>query len=362
MTGSKRMTMMGPLGAVMLAAVLGACSEHADPERHDTPPKPVRVAPVQPTDAARSFYLTGTTRAAQRATLAFQISGNLASRPVQLGQHVAAGDVIATLDNPGAKPRVAAARARLAETETRLAQARRDAERVQRLSDHGAATEEELEQARATRDALAAGRDNARAQLRSASRTLDDTRLTAPVAGTIEKLFFESGEFVPAGRPVAALSGSGVMEVEIGVPENLLDEVEIGQKTELRLPLLNNRKLSGTVTEFAASALGPGQLFPAVITLDAGDGLRAGLTVEWRLHASEPRELTVPVAAVASPGGGNAPRVYRVVDGKARAVPVRLGAVIGERVIIEGDLAAGQPVIVLGLNNLTDGRAVAVLH
>ncbi len=346
-----------------LIAVITACaqSDQAAPAKPQSHVKTVRVAPVERADAARSFALTGVTRAAERASMAFQVSGNLDKRTVDLGDEVEAGDLIATLSNPSAKPQVSAARARVAELETRLAQARRDEQRVQSLFDQSAATREEIEQTRAQRDALQATLNNGQAQLSLAQRILGENRLTAPVAGVVEHIFFEPGEFVPAGRPVAAISGSGVMEVEIGVPENLINDIEIGQPAKLRLPLFDDRKIQGRVSELASAAGGAGQLFQVVITLDEGQNLRAGLTVEWAVQSSRPDQLMVPIAAVVSPGGGAGARVYRVVNGKAQAVPVKLGTIVDERVVVEGDLSDGELVIVVGLNNLADGRAVEVL-
>ncbi|MAA73649.1 MAG: efflux transporter periplasmic adaptor subunit [Salinisphaeraceae bacterium] len=346
------------------AGFLTACGESAgqsEPASHPATAKPVRVAPVTRTDTLRQYALTGVTRAANRATLAFQVSGNLSKRPVNIGDRVEPGQLIAELSNPEAGPQADAARARLSELNTRLAQAERDLTRVENLFEQEAATRQELESARASRDALQASRDNARAQLSRSTRTLDETRIKSPVEGTVDRVLFEPGEFVPAGQPVVSLSGGGLTEVEIGVPENLIDSVEVGQPATLRLPLFEGRTVSGRVSEFASASTGAGQLFPVVITLDAGQSLRAGLTVEWLLDATQPQRLTVPVTAVVSPGGSGQPRVYRVVDGRATAVPVKLGAIMDENVIVEGELEAGQSIIVAGLNNITDGRPVEVL-
>ena len=68
------------------------------------------------------------------------------------------------------------------------------------------------------------------------------------------------------------------------------------------------------------------------------------------------------MAAVASPGGGGSPRVYRVVNGKAQAVTVRLGTIVDDKVVVEGDLEPGQLLVVVGLNNLADGRPVEILQ
>jgi multidrug efflux pump subunit AcrA (membrane-fusion protein) len=81
---------------------------------------PVRVAEVAAADQAEMLHFAGSARARQRASLTFQVGGTLASRPLQLGQAVAAGDVLATLYNPQLEPARDAARARLAELQLQV--------------------------------------------------------------------------------------------------------------------------------------------------------------------------------------------------------------------------------------------------
>lgn len=349
------------LGLVLLVA---ACSNTDDAQGDAHPAikgKSVRVAPVRKNDHARVFSLTGTTRAASRARLAFQVSGTLASRSVKIGSKVEKRDLIARLNQPELGPAATAAKADVRQLSTQLAQAQRDLSRVQKLVAKDAATRQELENARAQRDTLSAKLASGRAQSTRAQNSAGELRLTAPIAGTIEQVFFEPGEFVAAGQPVVALSGAGALEVKIGVPENLLDDVAVGDKAMLTLPFFSDRKIEGTVSQLARATQGPGQLFAAVITLEPNAHLHAGMSVDWRIEAKPSPSLMVPATAVASPGGTNAPRVYRVRDGIATAVPVVPGEIVGENVLVTGDLAVGDSVVSVGLNNLSSGRTVRVL-
>lgn len=342
--------------SMVLAACGGEPREEAAPVTHAHPVEAGRVAAV---DTGRDFALTGVTRAADRAQLAFRVSGRLAERLVDLGDEVAKGDLIARLEQPELRPAAAAARAQAEQLATELAQAGRDLKRVRDLHARQAATRQELESAESRRDALAAALRRARAEAERSERLLAETELLAPVAGTVEQVYFERGEFVPAGRPVVGLSGGGALEVEIGLPETLLSEVAVGDEARLSLPLLGGGAL-GRVTELAAAAPGPGRLFPAVIALERVPPLRPGVTVAWHLRSRGGERLTVPVAAIASTGGRSRSRVFRVDNGIVSAVPVTLGMVVGERVVVEADLAPGDRVVTLGLDGLVDGRAVEV--
>lgn len=361
---SKNSRILQGLTAAIIVCALGACSSAADnggAGADSTKPKSVRIATVKRNDTARVFSLTGVTRAASRAQLAFQVSGRLAERPVNIGSEIDKGDLIARLTQPGLKPAAEAAKAGAQRLATQRAQAQRDLRRVQQLVRQDAATRQELENARSRRDALAAQLAEARARSTQASNQADELRLASPLAGTVEQVNFEPGEFVPAGRPVVSLSGASALEVEIGVPERLLTTVAPGDPVTLTLPFFDNREVQGTITQLASAAQGPGQLFTAIITLADGSGLRPGLSVNWRLESPPDQRLMIPATAVASPGGTDAPRVYRVADGSAHAVAVTLGEIVGENVLVTGDLDVGDRVVTVGLSNLGDGRDVRIL-
>lgn len=316
----------------------------------------VRVAPVTPADGMSQLAFSGVTRAAERGELTFQVAGTLSSRAA-IGDDFAAGDALAELYNPQFGPAVDAARQQLAEARAAAEQAERDLVRVRDLQAEGAATTEELEQVRSAAERARAARSAAAARLAEARRLADETRLIAPFAGTVTQVFAERGEFVSPGQPVLAVSGSGRLEVEIALPESLILARSVGEPVTVRLPFVD-QTTTGRVAEIARAAPGAGRLFPVVVSINA-DGLRGGLTAEVLITPERPDALTVPVRAVVDPGSGE-PRVFLLDDDTARRVPVTVGDIIGERVIVTGNLAGGDTVIVSGLARLIDGQRVAV--
>lgn len=354
------------IGAGLLS-IAGGCSP-AEPEQKQSQTqslKRVRTAEAQRLAGIQELRFSGLTRAVKRARLTFQVSGRLASRPVDIGQQVGRGQLIARLDNPQLQPSARAAAARVDELKARLAQAQRDVERVEKLYAEKAATKEELEQTRAQRDALKASLDTAQAQSREAGQLYGETTLQAPFAGVVEQVFLEPGEFVPSGQPVVEISGAGELEAEFGIPENLIDELAVGDAVSLRFPFLDDAEVRGTVDRFAGASSRVGRLFPVVVRLDeaalVGRELRPGLTVELIMPVAGQAALTVPIDAVADPAGG-APRVYVVDAGRAERRDVQVGELVNERVVVSGDLTEGDKVVVVGLSGLTDGQQVDVIE
>jgi multidrug efflux pump subunit AcrA (membrane-fusion protein) len=84
------------------------------------------------------------------------------------------------------------------------------------------------------------------------------------------------------------------------------------------------------------------------------------MAAEVLFEVSATEELSVPVAAVVSPGSSRA-KLFVVRDGRAREVGVKLGELRGERVLVQGELAPNEQVVVAGHTRLADGDRVEIL-
>ncbi len=343
---------------VLAVAVLGlvGCRTNAPESGAASQAVPIRVAAVSSDERAQALRFAGVARARQRANLTFQVGGTLATRPLEIGQQVAAGEVLATLYNPQLEPARDAARARLAELQAQSAQARRDVQRTEQLFERGVLSQADQEQQRARLQALEAGVRNARAALQQSEQMNSETRLRAPFDGSIDALLVEPGEFVAAGQPVVQLAAGRGLEVEVMVPASLLQGLEVGAT----LPVwssLEARQWEGRVAEVGRGAGFGSSLYPLVVSLPEG---RAGDAVEVGLQPAGAQQLSVPLAAVMRSAQGLS--VFRVVDSRAERVAVTVAGFAGEQALLSGDaLAVGDQVVYAGLSRLADGDAVELL-
>lgn len=346
------------LAIVFISGCRGGGNETA--ENAENAPVFVRVAPVTGGQVEEiPLRFSGIVRAAQRATLTFQVSGTLKERPVELGQMVKPGDVLARLYNPALEPARDSAAARLEELRTQFDQAQREWERSSRLHQRGVVSEQALEQIAARRDALRASMATAEASLAEATRLLEESVLKAPFAGQVEALLVEPDEFVAAGQPVMRLSSPLGREVEVRVPAHLLSHVRVGQELPVWLVQDRNRKpATGTVVEVAQGSSIRGELHPVLVSLPP-NSLSSGEPVEVGIAPVRESAITVPLLAVVRDSTGTS--VFRVRDGMAERVPVEVDRVIGERVMVHpGALSPGDQVVYAGMTRLVDGDIVEV--
>jgi multidrug efflux system membrane fusion protein len=349
------------LGLAFLGGALGlwAWPDPQEPAQDQRKASPVRAATVEAATTTRSVRFSGVTRAARRGALSFPVPERLSRREVEVGDHVRKGQPLAALESQRFQNAKDAALATVAELEVRLEQAERDRRRVERLASVKAATGEELEHVVAGSDAVRAGLDAARAQLADAQRLLDEATLEAPFAGTITAVMLEPGEMAQPGAPVVEISGDGAIELRVEVPESVAPGLREGQPASVELPFAR-RNASGRIRSVARAAVGPGRLFPVIVTLDPAPALVAGMAAELVLETAAAQALAVPLRAVVNPGSSQ-PAVFVIRDGRARRVPIELGDLSGDRVTVNGELSLGEQVVVAGNTQIADGDPVEVL-
>lgn len=323
-------------------------------------PRKVQLAPVEWSAGQRSFRAFGLTRPRDHAALSFTVPGRVKKRLVDVGDRVTQGDLLVQLDAKAYQhgARIASASAEQARAQLSLTQSEHS--RISQLSTAQALSTAQLEGATTALAAAHAGREAARAQLREARRHVREADLRAPFAGVIVALPIQPGEYALPGQPVVVLSGDGELEVEVEVPGRIADRLRRDVDVTVRLALDGERELKARVAS-VASATSQSGLFPVRLVLtEQAAGVRPGAAVEVLLQTQEPRELTVPAAAVVAPSGVDA-SVFRVRDGVASAVPVGLGAMFGSRIGVRGDLEPGDQVVVTGYIGLVSGERVEAL-
>ena len=159
----------------------------------------------------------------------------LVSVGVTRGQHVAAGDEIARLDDALARAEVAATQAAIAGATARTRIAGEELERARRLERESVASRQALDRARAEHDQAAALLREAEARLEAASKRLADLRVVAPVPGVVDQIPFDAGERVPAGAVLAVLLADGPPWVRVWLPERALASVAPGTPAQVRI-------------------------------------------------------------------------------------------------------------------------------
>jgi membrane fusion protein, multidrug efflux system len=347
---------------VVVALLLAGCGDAATAAQSPEM-KPVRVVTgdARPAPVTRTVTFYGVTRSASRGALSFTVPGRLAKRPVEAGQKVKAGQVIAELDASQYVNAVAAATATLADIDANLEQLARDITRAEKLKSGAAASAEELEKVTTAESSLRAKRLAAEAQKAEAERMVRESRLVARVAGEVTAVMAQPGEFMGPGMPVVAFAATSGLEAEIDLPEAFTGLLHVGDVVTVRFPLVPEAKpITGTLTSVGEASPGIGRLFPALVSLATAPHALPGLTVEIVTTIPAEGGVLIPAAAVVNPTGQN-PSAFVVEGGRALRKRLQLIRLAGADAIVKGELVVGAPVVTLGQLSLIDGDPVDVV-
>ncbi len=349
--------------------------------------KDVQVVAVRAADGRPPALLqaSGYVTPRRRATVAAKITGRVVHVDAEEGTPVAAGHVLARLDDAEARRRVDAslaeqkvAGAQLADLEVNLRLAQVEERRAQKLRDEGVGSDQALDAARTQAESLAARLALAREQVRASGsavaitrQDLDNCTVRAPFAGIVVSKDAQVGEMV---SPISAGGGftrTGIativdmasLEVEVDVNESFIARVVPGQRVEAILDAYPEWKIPARVRTVIPTADRQKATVKVRIAFDALDpkilpdmGVKVAFLGEAEDAVPAGRAL-VPKTAVGEADG--AAFVFLVEDGKARRREVRAGAEHGaDREVLSG-LAPGEKVVA-NAAGLAEGDRVAV--
>ena len=263
------------------------------------------------------------------------------------GDAVNKGTVIAQLENDVIRENL-----RIAETD--LAKAQKDVERFQKLSASGAVTMRELEE---TQAALR----NVESRIAELKDQLANTTVASPVAGVIDKDYFEEGTLLTAGSPVADIVDNQSLKMKISVTEKDVLKLRKGDKTLITSDIYPGKTFQGTV-EVIAPKGNDTYSYAVELKLERGGELKSGMYATASFNTDESAEKTTVINRKAIVGGMKDPSMFVVRDNRAYKIPVQLGTVNHDLAEITQGISPGDLVVVSGQINLKEGSEVTIIR
>ena len=201
-------TTRAALAGAMLAlsvAVLSACSGQAN-EAAQAPPPEVGVAPVLVRNVSQWDEYSGRIEAVESVDLRPRVSGYIERVNFREGQEVKKGDVLFTIDSRSYRAALAQAQAQLARARSQAQPGRSEAERARKLSELQAIATETYEQRRSAAAVAQAELQAAQAAVTAARLNLEWTQVRAPIDGRAGRALVTAGNLVSAGDAASVLT------------------------------------------------------------------------------------------------------------------------------------------------------------
>jgi membrane fusion protein (multidrug efflux system) len=307
-------------------------------------PIAVEVAKVRAARTSTDIRAIGSLQSDETVQLAPEIAGRVSEIDFVEGTKVKSGDVLVRLDD-------ALAKAEVKDTEARLSFAEANNERARQLSRTGNVTER-------SRDEAVTNLETARAAVELARTRLDKHLLRAPFDGTAGVRRVSVGAFVAVGTPVVNIEKIDRLKVDFTVPEIYLTAISAGQTVDVTVDAIPGRVFPGTIYAIDPQLDVNGRALKVRAVIDNQDlVLRPGLFARVLIKGAVKRDVVmVPESAILPRAGDHF--VFRVEEGTARQVRVKLGERSGGEVEIADGLSAGDTIVTAGQHKLRDGAAV----
>lgn len=339
----------GGYGVLYLTGIIGSSddSQSQETQRRKRGSRnnsvPVIVERVKSSWAVDKIQAIGNGLAKRSITLSPKVSGIIAQIDFTAGQHVKTGDVIAKLDDAHEKIAVQLA-------EEKLVDARRTLKRNLSLLPSKAVPA-------ATVDTARTAVKTAELELQKAKQALADRSIVAPFDGVLGIPQVDLGDRVSETTAVASLDDRSVIVVEFEAPEIYHKRLAIGHKIDAASPGFRGQHFIGKIVEIDSrvdKTTRSVKIRAELPNLD--DRLRAGMSFMVSLTLQGGEYPTIAELALLWERDGA--YVWRVTNGKAEKVKVSVVKRVAGRVLVDGDLAEGQLVIVEGTQRLRPDRPV----
>ena len=345
--------------AGLLTEIFITSCTHTDQTKQTPAPVNVKVISLNAGESnSGTITYSGTIASSKAIDLSFQVGGTITSIPVENGQAVAKGQLLAALDETTYRNQYNA----------QLAQAKLAQENYQRVLEvfkKGSIAEIKMLEARSQYD-------QANSAAKATYQNIAHTRIFAPRAGYIGNKRIETGATASPGVPVLQLIDISSVEVAVPVPEAEINQYHKGDRANVTIEALSNKKIEGSISEVAVLASAGSPNYTVKIRLNNNDKqLKPGMackvsfanaTTTTATPDSLSKQLIIPAQAVQVDMNGKNFVYVASADGKnAVRKEIQTGSLYNNGIAVTNGLAGSDQLIISGYHKLTANSPIQII-
>lgn len=346
------------LSVFTTALILASCSEKP-PVVEDI--RPVRAMQISSAGAENMVELAGDIQPRYESRLGFRVGGKVIARQVEIGSVVKRGQLLMQIDPRDLQLSQSQANASVNAAASNLSLAKAELERYRELRQKNFVSQAVLDAKEAAYKSALANHEQSNAALNIASNQNSYANLVADADGVVTALQAEAGQVVAAGTPVVQLARTGEKEARISIPEDQVELVRQVKEMQVRIWANQALVLRGQLRELSPVADPATRTYTAKISIpNAPPEVRLGMTATVSFITKANKNLIrLPLTALLNEK--NQTSLWVIENGVVKSVPVQVGGVMGNEVVIASGVNAGQMIVTAGVNTLRPGQKVKVL-
>lgn len=333
--------------------ILAACTPTVEEVQEDVV-RPAKLIEITTTSNVQTLRSPAIIQASQSSDLTFQVGGEITSLSVVEGQEVRKGAIIARLNQRAYRNEVSQAK-------TAFDAAKIEFDRAERLLAGNAIARSVYEQRESQLDV-------ARAQLDTANKAIEDTILRSPFSGVIAAKHAKKFQNVQPLEKIVTLQTTGAAEAEVQIPSSMV--AQSGRfsftDTSVLLDSAPEQKIPATFLSIGTQADPATRTYTVKYGFTPPEGLNIlpGMTATVQVTATiqddnkSVEQIRVPLGAILSEGEA---QFIWVVDKETMTVTRReisVGPSIGEALVVETGLQAGETIVGAGASYLHEGQKI----
>ncbi|MDD9302975.1 MAG: efflux RND transporter periplasmic adaptor subunit [Desulfobacter sp.] len=301
---------------------------------------------ISPQEVVEKISLPGVAKPWISLNLVTEVRGKIVTKQVEEGMTVKKGDVLAIIDTRDYQHNYDSA---LASYETALTNQKRS----KALSEKQFITQSQL-------DDVQTRVKTTKAAVNLARLNLDRCTIRSPMAGVVDRVFIEYGNFLDAGDPVAAILEMDRLKIEVGIPESDVSAVRKLSQFDMQFDALDKKTVTGDYHYLYKTTDSMARLYNLEIRVDNPDleilpDMFARVSI---VKNHEPQGLAVPIYSLVTQN--NETGVFVENKGEVAFRPVTTGFQDGWKILVSKGLEPGERVVVVGHKIIENGESVKV--
>ncbi|MDC7999149.1 efflux RND transporter periplasmic adaptor subunit [Gilvibacter sediminis] len=351
--------------ALVCTSLLFSCGSEEEVKEAD--PRPVKYTEVATAGSATERVFSGTAKSEKVINLSFRSSGVLVQLDVKLGQLVKKNQLLAKLDNVQARLSLERAITSVNSAESQMNTAKLGLDRIRVLYEKGSASLTDFESAKNSYKTAQQSYESAKREVSIQREQVRYGFLYAPEDGVITAVSAEVDENIQAGQAIAVLNAGVEMEISLGLPESIINNVSLNMPVDVNFSSLEGQSFKGRVTELSPAVDLNTSTYPAMVTLDrVSDDVKSGMAanVTFALGEDSAKDMMIRVPAQAVGEDSEGRFVFVITQEADKTVVKKSRVKVGDLSsagfqIVEG-LKPGQKIATAGLQTLLDGQEVTI--
>lgn len=361
---------------VILSVLSGCGNKNKEVKTEAAVAVPVQISTVTRGSIESKIDFLGNISGSQDVKVYSTIPTRIMMMKVDVGDVVKKGQVLAIVDNEKVKQMVIQAEAGLESARAQYKNVETEWNRINRLYQANAVSQAQFDGVAAQREGAKSAVKQLEAAMANAKSQMQDSYITAPIAGVVSERFQEQGDQTSPQMPVFTIVKMNPVKVVIDIVENQIGMVKIGQKAHITVESYSDQQFEGKVSKISPTLNPMSRTVGAEILIDnSAMKLKPGMFARVELVIDRHDDtVLIPKYSVLENTkleylGGELTNaqvkvekyIYIVQDSIALKKSIQTGFENGSKIEVLSGLNTGEQLVTIGQHNLFDSLRVEIV-